>query len=490
MRPTFQLLDDDLAERIITEAKIVLAEIGVEVADRDAVEILTSGGAAVGNDGRVRISDAAVEAALDRAPLGFSLFDVAGRETHRFQGTRTHFTPGSAAINILDPGSTSSRPAVAADLVRLAKLVSGLELMDAQSTALVASDVPEAVADSYRLFIGLLLCSKPVVTGAFTVEGLTVMHELLLAVRGTPDRLADRPLAVFTCCPTAPLRWTQEGVRNLMDCARAGVPVEIVPVPLTGFMAPVTLVGTLIQHTAEVLSGLVVAQLARPGAPVLFGGSPAIFDVRFETTPMGAVETSLVTCAAAEIGRRLGLPTQGYIALSDAKVLDAQAGLETGVGAVLAALTGIDNVSGPGMLDFESCQSLEKLVVDHEICRMTERLHAGIEARDDFPSRQLFEELLAERHLLIADHTRRHLRSELTFPGPVIDRASRTRWQEEGRTSLGERAAAEVQRLVESHAGSSLDDSVRRDLRGVMARAALSVGSDSLPYLEPTTEIP
>jgi trimethylamine:corrinoid methyltransferase-like protein len=95
-----------------------------------------------------------------------------------------------------------------------------------------------------------------------------------------------------------------------VDGAMSGIPAEIVPVPLTGFMAPVTLVGTLIQHTAEVLSGVVIAQLAQPATPLLFGGSPAIFDVRYETTPMGAVETTMLTCAAAEIGRRLGLPTQ------------------------------------------------------------------------------------------------------------------------------------------------------------------------------------
>jgi trimethylamine--corrinoid protein Co-methyltransferase len=267
----------------------------------------------------------------------------------------------------------------------------------------------------------------------------------------------------------------------LMDCARLGIPVEIIPVPLTGFMAPVTLVGTLIQHTAEVLSGVVIAQLVQPGTPLLFGGSPAIFDLRYETTPMGAIETTMLTCAAAEIGKRLGMPTQGYISLSDSKALDAQAGLETGIGATLAALTGIDSVSGPGMLDFESCQSLEKLVVDHEICLMTDRLTAGIEPREDFPSRALFEELLAEKHLMIADHTRRHLRSELTFPGPVIDRTSRARWLEEGAATLGQRAAAEVDRIIDEFTPSRIGDDVRRQLEEVMTAAARAAGMEALP---------
>jgi trimethylamine--corrinoid protein Co-methyltransferase len=471
-----------LAERIITEAKTVLAEVGVDINDEQTRGLLTDHGAGVDDaDSRVRIGESMVEAALNSAPRSFSLYDVLGEETHVFEGRRTHFTPGSAAINILDRASGKIRPAVTSDLVALAKLVSGLERYDAQSTALVASDVPEAISDSYRLFLGLLNCEKPVVTGAFTIEGFAVIRDLLLAVRGSADELAARPVAIVTCCPTSPLRWTDEGSRNLMDCARLRIPAEIVPVPLTGFMAPVTLVGTLIQHTAEVLSGVVVAQLVQPGTPLLFGGSPAIFDIRYETTPMGAVETTMLTCAAAEIGRRLGLPTQGYIGLSDSKALDAQAGLETGIGATLAALTGIDNVSGPGMLDFESCQSLEKLVVDHEICLMTDRLRAGIEPREDFPSRPLFEELLAEKHLLIADHTRRHLRSELTFPGPVVDPTSRARWLEEGAATLGDRAAREVDRITAKYTPSRIGDDVRRNLEEVMAAAAHANGMDTLP---------
>ncbi len=482
MQPGFQLLDNDLAERIITEAKTVLAEVGVDINDEQTRNLLADHGAGVDRaDGRVRIGESMVEAALDSAPRSFSLYNVLDEETHLFEGRRTHFTPGSAAINILDRLSGEIRPAVTSDLVALAQLVSGLERYDAQSTAMVASDVPEAVSDSYRLFLGLLHCEKPVVTGAFTIEGFSVIRDLLLAVRGSADELAARPVAIVTCCPTSPLRWTNEGSRNLMDCARLRIPAEIVPVPLTGFMAPVTLVGTLIQHTAEVLSGVVIAQLVQPGTPLLFGGSPAIFDVRYETTPMGAVETTMLTCAAAEIGRRLGLPTQGYIGLSDSKALDAQAGLETGIGATLAALTGIDNVSGPGMLDFESCQSLEKLVVDHEICLMTDRLRAGIEPREDFPSRPLFEELLAEKHLLIADHTRRHLRSELTFPGPVVDRTSRARWLEEGAATLGDRAAREVDRIIAEYTPSRIDDDVRRELEEVMTTAARAHGMDTLP---------
>jgi trimethylamine--corrinoid protein Co-methyltransferase len=196
---------------------------------------------------------------------------------------------------------------------------------------------------------------------------------------------------------------------------------------------------------------------------------------------MGAVETMMIDCANAEVGRRLGLPTQGYIALSDAKQLDAQAGLETAMGATLAALSGLNSISGPGMLDFESCQSLEKLVLDNEICGSVLRMVRGIEPRDDFPALPIFQELLREKHLLIARHTRKWLKDQIAFPGPVIDRSNLSRWQEEGRLTLWDRARREVARLVQSAPPSPLEEPVRRALTERMSAEAAKAGLDRLP---------
>ncbi len=486
MRPTLKLLDDALAERIVAEAHTVLARVGVACEAPEVVELLIEHGA--GFDavkGRVLIPELLVERALAVVPERFGLYDLEGRQTHDLGGSRVHFTPGSSATWLLDGATGETRRPATADCVRFARLTAALPRLHAQSTAMIPDDVDPRIADSYRLLLCLTHCAKPVVTGTFTADGLAVMRDLLIAVRGDAAALAARPLAIFTCCPTSPLRWTAEGACDLVACARSRIPVEIDPVPLSGFMAPVTLVGTLVQLTAEVLSGVVISQLAAPGAPVLFGAAPAIFDIRYETSPMSAVESSMLTVAASEIGHRLGMPTQGYIALSDAKVLDAQAGLETSFGATLAALAGVNSVSGPGMLDFVNCQSLEKLVVDHEICGMVERLVAGIEPREDFPAAPLLEELLADKHLLIADHTRRHLRREITFPGPVIDRTSRDRWHEEGGRTLGQRAAEEVERAVESAEPCRLAPEVRAELEARMESEARRVGMDRLPAAEP-----
>lgn len=486
MRASLRLLEDALIERILAEARDLLETLGVEIHNPGVLDLLGQHGARVDRAAaRARLPGDLLDRALATAPHGFRLHDVHGCETHDFNDGRVYFTPGSAAISILDGASGTMRKPTTADYVRYVKLVSGLPHLAAQSTAFIPADVPSRISDSYRLYLSLLYGAKPVVTGAFTIEAFEVMKDLQLAVRGDRQALAAQPLAIFSCCPTAPIKWSDVTSQNVVDCARWGIPVEFVSMPLAGFMSPVTLVGSLVQHAAETLSGVLISQCAQPGAPVLWGGSPAIFDIRYETTPMGAIETMMMDCAYSEIGHFLALPTQAYIALSDAKQLDAQAGLETGIGATLATLSGVNSVSGPGMLDFESCQSLEKLVVDHEICGMMARLARGITPRDDFPARPLFEELLREKHLLIARHTRRHLRDEISFPGPVIDRANRSRWLEEGGLTLGQRAAREVERRIAEWRPPGLAEDATRELTRRMEAEARRSGMDRLPEREP-----
>jgi trimethylamine--corrinoid protein Co-methyltransferase len=146
----------------------------------------------------------------------------------------------------------------------------------------------------------------------------------------------------------------------------------MVSMPLAGAAAPVTLLGAITQHAAECLSGITIHQLTNPGAPIVWGGAPAIFDMRRGTTPMGAVETAMIDASYAEVGKSLGLPTHCYLGASDSKLVDAQAGLESGMTTLIGA-PGINMISA-GMLDF-LCQA-EKPVVTHGI-GMTKRLLAG-----------------------------------------------------------------------------------------------------------------
>ena len=178
----------------------------------------------------------------------------------------------------------------------------------------------------------------------------------------------------------------------------------------------------------------------------------------------------MIDAAVSEVGRRLGLPTHSYLALSDSKTLDYQAGLETGIGALVAAVVGINVVSGPGILEFVSCQSAEKLVLDHEACAMALRALRGLGRREEAMAVDVIQECVqGGGEFLKAAHTRRWFRKELHFPGPVIDRQVGDAWVAAGARTAAERAHEETGRLLAREGASPLEDAAAREIHALMA---------------------
>jgi len=420
MRPKLELLDNRLIDRILGEAFQLIENPGVRVAPY-VVELLRAAGARV-TDGVAHIPETLARRQLALAPHEFYLYDRNGKAAVHYGGDDVHFDPGSSCLNILDPETQQARPAMAADLVRLVQVAEMLPQFAAQSTAMVCNDVPPEIGDWYRLLLVLWHSEKPVVTGAFSASSLHTLLELLAIENGSREGLRDKPRAVFDVCPSPPLNWSEFASHNLVDLARAGVPAEIVSMPLAGATAPVTLVGSVVQHAAECISGITIHQLAQPGAPIVWGGAPAIFDMRTGKTPMGAIETAMLDVACAEVGKYLGLPTHTYMVAGDGRVIDAQVEMESGMSTVLGALAGINMISGAGMLDFLACHSIEKLVIDAEAIASAQRLIEGIEPRSESLAIAAFAQAGLQGDFLKLKETRALFRKEQHFPSAVIDR--------------------------------------------------------------------
>ncbi len=480
LRPQYKPLSEPLLKKILAESYELLEKYGVFVENKEAKKLLKQAGVQINEkENRAFIKQELVEKALSTSPSTVELYDRSGEQKYKVGGDNIHFDPGSAAVTVLDHKSKSQRKATTKDLVRFAKITDKLDNIDFQSTGIISSDVPEFIGDSYRLYIGLQYSEKPVVTGTFRVEGFKPMFDMLVAVRGSKKNLRQKPLAIFDACPSPPLKWSNLTAQSLIDSARAGIPSELISMGMTGATSPVTLSGTLVQHTAENLSGLVICQLASKGSPVIFGGSPSSFDMRKGTTPMGAIETMMIDAAYAQIGKHLNLPTHAYMGLSDSKLNDNQAGLESGIGAVLAALAGINVISGPGMMDFESCQSLEKLVVDNEICGMAKRLIRGISQRDEPLALDLFKDITPETQFLSKPNTRKWYRQEHIFPD-VIDRDTYDEWAGKGNKSISDRAADKIEEILKQPV-SLIDTDIQKELKKVMLSDAKNNGLSTLP---------
>jgi len=483
-RPKLTLLEKGTVERILAEAHELLWDPGVRIHSDEALKLVADAGATVDFTSKVaNIPAELVDKTVETVPSSFYLHDFEGNATVHYGDDDVQFDPGSAAIEILDYRATQSRAPVTADFVAYAKLADMLPELDAVSTALVCSDVPESMADLYRLYLALRHTRKPVVTGAFAVETWFIMKDLLVAVVGSEEALAAKPIAVFDVCPSPPLLWSEITCQNMIDCARAGVPAELVSMPLAGAAGPATLVGSIVQHAAECLSGITIHQLAKAGSPIVWGGSPAAFDMRAGTTPMGAIETMMIDSGYTQVGKHLGLPTHAYMGMSDAKVLDAQLGLESGIGNIMAALAGVNMVSGAGMMDFESCFSLEKLVIDNELIGMARRLVRGIDTSEDPLATDIIRQVGHEGNFLRTKHTRKWFKREQFIPSSVIDRDFRQTWETKGGKDIVERAHERVEQLVAAYQPKPLSKEVEGELTAITLRIAKEHGMEELPPL-------
>ena len=450
LMPRISFLSRNDIEDIHAASLEVLEGTGVLVKNPNAVELLERAGCRVEAQ-VVHIPPSLVEDCLKKAPSSIGLHMRDGGSKLKVGGDNVIYNPGSAVIYFLDRDTGEMRRVLTRDLVQLVKLVDALEYVHAQSTAIVPADVPDAISDLYRLYIILKNSSKPIVTGAFTKAGLIDMKRMLEAVVGGPEELANAPRAIFDVCPSSPLMWSDVTCQNLIDCAMYGIPAEIISAPQMGATSPVSIAGTLVQINAEFLSGFVISQTVMPGAPVVYGGSPVAFDMRHLTAPDGAVETMIATCAAAEIGKYYGLPTHAYLGLSDSKVVDAQTGFESGLGLFLAALARVNIVSGPGMLATENCQSLEKLVIDNEICGMAYRLVDGVSLGGSALATEIIAKVGPGGHFLAEKHTRENLMREQFMPSDVFSRLTPDSWRKSGSKNTVDRAKEIVDKLLTDH---------------------------------------
>jgi trimethylamine--corrinoid protein Co-methyltransferase len=254
--------------------------------------------------------------------------------------------------------------------------------------------------------------------------------------------------------------------------------------PLSGAAAPVTLIGSIVQHAAECLSGITIHQLANPGAAIVWGGAPAQFHMREGTTSIGAPETSLIVSGYAQVGKFLNLPTHAYLTASDSKLVDAQAGMESASSTLIGALSGINMISGAGMLDFLACQSLEKLVIDAEAIASARRFLKGIGSHTETLALEHYQNFEFPGNFLAQDLTRKLYKDVQYMPSEVIDRGSLRAWKQKGTEGIFTRAKTRVKELLADYQPTKLSTNIESELQGIVSTYAREAGMDTLPEIK------
>ena len=291
----------------------VLEQTGVFVEDDEPLDILSDGGCRVDRDTRmVRMPPHVVADALAACPPAIRYCGRTPDRDFMVEPGRVTFTNFDEGIKYIDPYSGEYRDPTIADVANIARLVDAMSEIDGYESAVGATDVPTETYALHGLEAALSNTTKPVGCEAIDKWEARKCIELAAIVAGGEDKLRERPFLGLGVCPVSPLKLPRDATEVIIECSRAGLPDTILSMAMSGGSAPVTLAGTLVQHNAEVLSGIVLAQLTERGSPIIYGSSTTAMDLRYASASVGSPELALIGAAVAQLARQYRLPS--YIA--------------------------------------------------------------------------------------------------------------------------------------------------------------------------------
>ncbi|MFA4965551.1 MAG: trimethylamine methyltransferase family protein [Thermoleophilia bacterium] len=466
--------DDAACWRVHEATLALLEETGVEVRHPGARELLGEAGARLAGT-RARIPATLVDEALQAAPRRFSMpgrgADGGGRGharrgecgTLELADGHSYFGTGSDCVYVADPDTGRRRRATAADVEGMAGLAEELPNIDFVMSMGLPSDVPSRAGDLAQFAAMLAGTRKPLLTTAHDSLSLRRMRDMA-ALCGEAHS--------FGCyaMPNPPLVHSAEALDKVLACAELEIPLVYAPAPAAGTTAPASIAATVVVGNAETLSGLVVHQLRKAGAPFVYGAGCGAFDMRTAVDVYGAPEHLLGNAAATDLARFYGLPSFAYAAVADAKTFDEQWAAEAGMTAVLGALSRATLLHDVGYLESGLQSSYETMMLGDELVGYARELLVEVGVGDEALALNEIDAVGPGGSHLGRAYTRRHHRD--AWRPTLFDRATHERWRAAGASTLKERVLARTEALRAAPRGFTLEASIREQLRQVLAEAS------------------
>jgi len=449
----------------------ILATVGVRVPHEEMLHRFEGAGARVDPvEALVWIPESLVEQSLRTAGKSFTLYGRDRDRQARFGAGERNYNSIAGEALWVDDTCTHRRYAGMDDVVVAARLGDALPAINLVGAMADPQDVPTACRCVEVAAAQLRHTTKPITFWFNDRASARFVIELMTAVRGDELTAAEFPLAYPFLEPISPLKFPHDGVDLLFETARLSLPVPIGPMAQVGATAPGTLAGTLAQENAEILAGICITQLIRPGLAVCYGGIPHAFDMRTTQLIFAGPEQALMAMAMTQLGRHYGLPVYINVGLTDSKLPDAQAGLEAGMTLLCGVLAGADIFGHLGICGVDQAGSPAMLVMQHEIIQYVERILSGFEIDEEHLALNVIEQVGHDGTFLDSEHTVRHFRRELWFP-ELLDRQYWSQWVESGATSMHDRCVAAKDRILANHETEPLDADTEREVQRIVAAA-------------------
>ena len=472
-----RILSDREIQDIHDASIIILRETGVLVHHEEVLRLLAEAGANVDDHRRIaRLPEQLVMDCVGRAGKRFILYGRNSDRTARFgYGDLVLMSsPGQRAW--IDSQTGQLRAATMADVrdaVRLSDALPNITIVGSMAQ-------PAELSESYRevVLTAELVKNTGKPTRTWVHNGRTARYvlEIYRAVAGGDAALRARPMVEAFLEPISPLQLPRDGLDMLREFVRAGQPASIGPMAMASGTGPATLAGTLAQENAEILAGVVVAQLLAPGTPVTYGGIPHIMDPRTSICSFGSPEQGLMAVAMVQMGRFYGFPVYINVGLTDSKTLDAQAGVEKGTTLVLGALAGADTFGHAGICGTDHGAGLAWLALDDAVMDYVKRIVRGFRVDSETLATDVVRAVGPAGNYLAEEHTVKHFRRELWLPGAAWTREPWDIWDTGGRRSMADRLLEEVNHLLAAHRPKPLDEALSREIDRIVESARRELG--------------
>jgi trimethylamine--corrinoid protein Co-methyltransferase len=471
--PQLRLLSSDQLQQLHLASLEVLERTGVDVGLPEAVDLLGEAGADVRDPTRIKIPSHLVDEALRTTPHRITIYDRTGQPAMHLEGRNCYFGTGTDTPFVIDPYSGERRLTRGEDVdcaVRLSDALSNIDFVGSMGSV-SKEEVPAEISDRHNFFRICVNTTKPILYTTWDRKGIEDIYEMAVAVRGgDSENFRRKPFIVQYAEPISPLCHPRTSLEKLIFCARKGIPVTYAAGTMMGGTVPVTAAGALVVTNAEFLSGLVIAQLAQRGAPVIYGGCSGPLDMSTSVCSYGGPDAYQNYIMVRELAAFYDLPDFNYGGYSESKTIDMQAAAEAALSIFQIGLAGSSLVHDVGYLESGMSSSLEMILFCDEIIDQVRHFKTLPPIDAHTLAVQVIEEVKPGGNFTDHEHTLQNFK-KIWYP-KLFDRRDYQNWSLDGGKSLESVLREKVQHLLKTHQPEPLPAEVTQAMEGVLERAA------------------
>jgi len=455
--------------KLIHEASInILENTGIVVHSRRILELLDTNDAIIDYDKKlVKLPGKLVEDCLKKIPEVFNLYDRNGNKSITIGDGITKCCSGCDCIYIIDANTNERRKAALKDVENFALISENLKNIDIVAVPFITQDVHAKTAELYGVKCLYENTTKPILFATESSSVTASIIQFMKIIVGKED-ITECPTAIGVFSPISPLYWSEEVADALIEASNEGVPVTILPEPMPGITAPYSLAGMLTINNTEVLSGVVISQLVRPGAPIMYGSTWTSYDMKRSMAIIGSPETSILGIAGRQMAEYYNMPAYTTAPNSDSNTHDEENSWEKTISAFCSICAGNDVIVNLGIFATGLTISLEQLVLDDELAGIIRRVHNGISVNQDTIGINIINNVGPRGNFLMEDHTLKYLRSEEFRESKLPNSTNYEKWIRSGSPDIVRNANKIVKDILRDGNNKPLDDNCVRRMSNVI----------------------